>query len=229
MFQFKQFDIQDDCSSLKVGTDAVLLGAWAHVPEQGRVLDVGCGCGVITLMAAQRAPEAEILGIDIHEPSVEQAIRNASASPFRHVTFRTADFLTADLPHPIDAIISNPPYHTETLQAPSSARAAARSEEYLPFPAFIDRASALLCSGGHLDVILPVQAQGQFQSLCAERGLGLSRRTLIRTTPRKAPKRVLFDFIRGASPTPTLTEITLLDEAGLRSKTYSELCRDFYL
>lgn len=229
MFQFKQFDIRDDCSSLKVGTDAVLLGAWAHVPEQGRVLDVGCGCGVITLMAAQRAPEAEILGIDIHEPSVEQAIRNASASPFRHVTFRTADFLIADLPHPIDAIISNPPYHTETLQAPSCTRAAARSEEFLPFPSFINRASMLLAMGGHLEVILPVQAQEQFQTLCTEHDLNLSRCTLVRTTPRKCPKRVLLDFIKGASPTPTLNEITLLDEAGLRSKTYSELCRDFYL
>lgn len=229
MFQFKQFTIQDDCSSLKVGTDAVLLGAWAHIPEQGRIIDVGCGCGVITLMAAQRAPKAEIIGIDIHEPSVEQAIRNAAESPFNHVAFRTADFLTADLPHPVDAIISNPPYHTETLQAPSSARAAARSEEYLPFPAFIDRTHALLTCGGHLEVILPMQAHAQFQMLCVKRGLELSRCTLIRTTPRKDPKRVLFDFIKGASPTPTLDEIILLDETGLRSKTYSELCREFYL
>lgn len=229
MFQFKQFTVQDDCSSLKVGTDAVLLGAWAHLPQQGQILDVGCGCGVITLMAAQRALQAQVLGIDIHTPSVEQATRNAQTSPFRNVAFRTADFLAVQFPHSFDAIISNPPYHTETLQAPSSARAAARSEEYLPFTSFVERSCALLAMGGHLEVILPTQAGELFAGLCLEQGFGLSRRTLIRTTPRKAPKRVLFDFIRGASPTPTLTEITLLDEAGLRSKTYSELCREFYL
>lgn len=229
MFSFKRFSIADDMSTIKVGTDAVLLGSWAWLPEHGDILDVGCGCGVISLMIAQRAPEARILGIDIHKPSVLQARNNAENSPFDNVQFRTADFRAADLNTSFSAIISNPPYHTETLHAPSAHRAAARSEAYLPFIDLIRRSYELLTEGGHLEVILPAQAKDAFHELCSNIGFTLSRSTYVRTTLKKVPKRVLLDFTKGSCTTEAPTEIILLDEAGLRSKTYSQLCQDFYL
>ena len=63
-FKFKQFTVFHDRSSLKVGTDAVLLGAWAEVSEAKRILDIGTGSGVIALMLAQRS-NAQIDAIDI--------------------------------------------------------------------------------------------------------------------------------------------------------------------
>ena len=113
VFKFKQFNIEQDKCSMKVGTDGVLLGAWANVENATNILDIGTGTGVIAVMLAQRAPLAQVSGIEIDEAACEQAVENMQASPF-------ADRLKAEL-MPIqdfaklsrsefDLIVSNPPF-----------------------------------------------------------------------------------------------------------------------
>ena len=80
MIQFKQFTIQQELCAMKVGTDGVLLGAWAKGGQ--RILDAGTGTGVIALMMAQRYPEAQITAIDIDEGAVRQSQQNVAVSPF---------------------------------------------------------------------------------------------------------------------------------------------------
>ena len=109
-FKFKQFEIHQDRCAMKVGTDGVLLGAWA--PGGKRILDVGSGTGLISLMMAQRFPEAQVLGIDMDGEACEEAAENVAASPFAgsvHVSHcPLQDFLSSQ---PYDAIVSNPPFH----------------------------------------------------------------------------------------------------------------------
>lgn len=80
-FRFKQFEIEQDRCAMKVGTDGVLLGAWAQGGR--RILDIGSGTGLISLMMAQRFPEAEVVGIDMDADACGQARENVMASPFR--------------------------------------------------------------------------------------------------------------------------------------------------
>ena len=80
-FRFKQFEIEQDRCAMKVGTDGVLLGAWAQGGR--RILDIGSGTGLISLMMAQRFPEAEVVGIDMDADACGQAKENVMASPFR--------------------------------------------------------------------------------------------------------------------------------------------------
>ena len=100
-FHFKQFDVLNDKTAMKVGTDGVLLGAWCNVSGARRVLDVGTGCGVIALMVAQRNPDASVLGIDIDASGVEEASYNFAHSPWgdrleaRCVDFNDLDFSAA--------------------------------------------------------------------------------------------------------------------------------------
>ena len=79
-FTFKQFEIQQDRCAMKVGTDGVLLGAWARGGQ--RILDIGSGTGLISLMMAQRFPDAQVWGIDIDPDACGQARENVAASPF---------------------------------------------------------------------------------------------------------------------------------------------------
>ncbi len=214
---------------MKVGTDAVLLGAWCLLPEAGEVLDVGCGSGVISLMMAQRSPELQVTGIDIHGPSVVQARENAARSPFVNVQFIEGDFLTHSFPTIFDSIVSNPPYHTEDLLAPNAARAAARSTAFLSFQSLVCRAAELLKEGGLLQVIIPSAAAAQFHEECNKRCLSLVRITHIRTTVHKEPKRVLMAFKKGEGKSVERDEIILQDEGGSRTEMYSSLCKDYYL
>ena len=131
-FKFKQFEIHQDRCAMKVGTDGVLLGAWA--PGGKRILDVGSGTGLISLMMAQRFPEAQVLGIDMDGEACEEAAENVAASPFADRVeiecCRLQDYHSAES---FDAIVSNPPFFLNSLKNPDSKRTMARHTDSLPF------------------------------------------------------------------------------------------------
>lgn len=217
---------------MKVGTDGVLLGAWAQLDEVRKVIDVGCGSGLVALMLAQRYPDLQVLGIDIDEAAAGQAAENVAASPFsRQVEVKAADFFQMELPEDsIDAIVSNPPYFQETLTSPDVQRATARHATVgFTFSAFVRKTARLLCEGGSLQVILPTTVKDVFHHECNRNELVLVRQTLVKTVERKAPKRVLLHFQKSLRAVPVVqTELTLSKD-GTRSEEYAMLCRDFYL
>lgn len=231
MFRFRRFAIDDDRCAMKVGTDGVLLGAWAQLDASARVLDVGAGCGLISLMLAQRYPTAHLTAIEIDEAAAQQARQNVVTSPFvSQVSVECVDFLTYN-ERDFDAVISNPPFFEEDLLPPDGARANARhTAAGLNFAALVDHSAALLRDGGSLQVIIPKTAQNRFHALCNAAGLTLLRTTDVRTVERKAPKRVLLHFVKSDSaPVRVLRDELILMRDGQRSAEYAELCRDFYL
>ena len=126
---------------MKVGTDGVLLGAWADVKSTSlqanrstSILDVGTGTGLIALMAAQRNPEAHIIAIDVNPDAVLQAQENVGASPFANrVIVRQADFRKG-FEGLFDAILCNPPYFENALRCPDASRSTARHSDTLRLP-----------------------------------------------------------------------------------------------
>lgn len=215
---------------MKVGTDGVLLGAWAKVDGVRNVLDVGTGCGLVALMLAQRFPATKITALEIDEQAAKQAAENVQGSPFaQQVCIVTQNFM--DFRDKLfDAIVSNPPFFDEDLLPPDTARANARhTAAGLTFDSLVEHSAELLCQGGSLQVIVPKKAQTRFHALCCCHHLTLVRATDVRTVERKAPKRVLLHFVKGiSSELPIRNEIILMAN-GQRSEAYAELCRDFYL
>ena len=132
-FQFKQFSIFQDQTAMKVGTDGVLLGAWVNVFGQN-VLDIGTGTGLISLMIAQRFPEANIDALEIDSDAFLQAEENFSNSKFNHrlTLFHTSlqDYNSAKK---YDLIVSNPPFFTVNDLVSFDSRKQARQQETLTF------------------------------------------------------------------------------------------------
>ncbi len=230
-FRFRQFQVRHDESSMPVGTDAVLLGAWADLGDAHHVLDIGTGCGLIALMAAQRAPHAMVEGIDIDVPSVEQARHNVQDSPFAsRVTIHQADvgeFTSSD--GPFDRILSNPPFFVNDVVPPSERRMRARNASALPAGGLLDAVSRLLGENGLFAVVLPCASQASFVGEALERGLYLSRSLHVRTVMHKPPKRVLLEFSRKRTCAPVCGEMLLQSADGSRSPEYVQLTHDFYL
>lgn len=237
MFTFKQFTIDDSACAMKVGTDGVLLGAWAEADPVNtcRVLDIGTGSGLIALMLAQRLPEASVVGIDVVPEAVEAARRNAAASPFSE----RLEMVCADVcryqpenGELFDAVVSNPPYHTEELLPPSAARAAARHTAALSFAALFVHARRLLRQGGVFALIVPAAALKEVNGEAMLNGFSLTRRTSVVTRPGKPPKRELLQFVLGAAPQSPLCDTLPLmpaDGSNARSEAYAALTKDFYL
>ncbi len=226
MFRFRRFSVDDGRSAMKVGTDGVLLGAWAleGAPAPPLVVDVGCGCGLIALMLAQRLPGVPIEAVDIDAPSLEDARANVAASPFAgRIALREGDFLSLP-PFPEGtAFVCNPPFYTEDTLAPDVRRAAARNSRALPLEDLVGRASC-----GTLSLVLPAALEGELLALAHAEGLHLRRLCRVRTTERKPPKRILAELGAEAAE-PHFSELVLTAPGGQRSESYAALCRDFYL
>lgn len=235
VFTFKQFIINDSHCAMKVGTDGVLLGAWADLTDCQRILDLGCGSGLIALMAAQRNPQALITGVEIDEVAASDALLNVQNSPFAsRIAIRCQDATQlAATEGRYDCILSNPPYHQEELLPPSAARAAARHTAGggLTFSALLRTVCNLLDDSNQnarFSLILPAPALNKFKTLATIHGLHLTRCTQVVTRPGKPCKRVLLEFCLHKS-TPANDELILTAPDGGRSAAYSLLCNDFYL
>ncbi len=154
-FRFKQFGINHSCSSMKIGTDAVLLGALTHVEQVDAILEIGCGCGIISLMLAQRC-DANIVGIDIHENSVKQANENFKNSPWSNrLTATLKDARNFNSKKKFDLIVSNPPYYTNSLLPETKSKQIAHHHQTLNFSELCNTVTNNLNSYGSFWLILP--------------------------------------------------------------------------
>lgn len=239
VFRFKKFEVRNDLAAQKVGTDAVLLGAAITLPDKtgAHLLDVGTGTGVIALMAAQRlaggGQSFSITAIDIDSAAISEARANFAASPWAPSLHAEAISLEdlAQREGLLDAIFSNPPFFHDSLKAPDARRSAARHTDTLSYREICAFASAHLTPDGILSLILPAEDETPLLRYAASFGLKAFRILRIRTSARKAPKRIIAEFRCAPNKMDDdcrCEELVLMD-GPQRSAAYSELTADFYL
>lgn len=247
-FRCKQFYVAHDACAMKVGTDALLLGAWAEIPhkqaEDAAILDIGCGSGILSLMLAQRTPNAVMLdAVELDSAAAIQARDNVRQSPWAHrIRVIERDILTypdsCDHPHRrrYQLIISNPPYFADALVSKNEQRAKARHTDSLSFAALLATAALLLAEDGVFSLVLPCEAAEQLLQLALASGWCLKCCTLVSTLPGKTPIRTLFTLSRSNQSTPALPDLVqhcdrlvIHQEDGSYSEQYRLLLRDFYL
>ncbi|UOE40565.1 methyltransferase [Chryseobacterium suipulveris] len=191
-FHFQQFTVRQSKAVFRVGTDAVLLGALCSVSGRNKMLEVGTGTGIISLMLAQRNLDAEILAIDINKDASELAEENFRESPFHErMKVSQADFKAFKPSEKFDLIISNPPYFEENS---SSKDILARQQTELNFDSLIEKSSKLLTPNGTLSVIIPFESGSYFESKCLENNLKLHRKTSVYGIRNSSPKRAVLEF-----------------------------------
>lgn len=230
-FTFKQFSVYQDRCAMKVGTDGTLLGAWAHASEGGcRILDIGTGTGLIAMMMAQRYPQAEIVGVDISSEACAQARENVKYSPFfKRISIVNSDIAEYESGGLFETIVSNPPYFFNSLNCPDENRTIARHSDSLSYKDLLKQVIRLLSDEGNFSLVIPTDSISAIESEAAFEGLFLSRKCLIKTTPRKNPKRVLMEFHKYPSDHIEISEEVLETSPNVRSEWYSNLTKDFYL
>jgi tRNA1Val (adenine37-N6)-methyltransferase len=213
-FKIGSLVLKNRDSSMKIGTDSILLGKWIEpLPDDKMMLDIGTGTGIIALMAAEKRsaavlPEAKdftIYAIDIDEASVEEARFNFDASSWKDclkgekVSLRDFAQKTSIK---FDYIFSNPPFFSNSLKAPDARRSNARHSESLPYEEIISAAFTLLRRDGRIAVILPSEEAKKFQYMAEfyhigreeNRALNLTRIEKVQTSHNKPAKRWLMEF-----------------------------------
>lgn len=233
VFHFKQFSVYQQKSAMKVGTDGVLLGAWAPVGHARTILDVGAGTGVIALMLAQRQPDAAITAIDIDTDACEEAAANFQASLWASrltvMNISLQEFSQTSAKR-YDLLVSNPPYFSRSMQAPCERRSKARHDETLSIADLIMCSKQLLNDGGSLALILPVDQYEKLRSAVVEYGFFEQKKVIVYPNHGKPAKRIM--SLWGFSPSGQIQEAHLIIEEGGRhqySDAYRQLTRDFYI
>ena len=229
-FTFKQFTIYQDRCIFKVGTDGVLLGAYAEATGVKRILDIGTGTGLIAIMLAQKS-EAGIIAIEPDRDSFEQACLNVSQCKWNN----RMRVINTDLQNykPVsdrfDLIVSNPPYFINSLRNPDPAKAAARHNVTLNNSDLLRGISGLLTDDGRAQVIMPYEEGSILIAEAHEFGLYCNDILKIKPLPTSEIRRFILTFSRKRNKT---TEKYLTVEHGKRhqfTQEYIDLTKDFYV
>lgn len=231
-FQFKKFTIHQDRCAMKIGTDAVLLGAWTSINHQPySILDIGAGTGILSIIMAQRSAAETIEAIEINADAYEQCVENFENTPWNDRLFcyhaSLLEFID-QVDDTFDLIISNPPFYSENYKSKNSQRDLARFQDAMPFEHLILAASKLLSTKGIFSVVIPYTEEAHFTHLAKKNGLYPHRICHIKGTPDSLIKRSLIEF---SFQKKTIQKSRLVIETSrhIYTEDYITLTQDFYL
>ncbi len=213
---------------MKVGTDGVLIGAWTQVENANRVVDLGAGTGLISLMIAQKS-RASITAVEIDEASARQCEENFRASPWcgrlKVVNQDVFQFHATEL---FDVVVSNPPYHDENILSPRKQRALARSAE-IPLKLWLEKAYSLCHEDGIFTWIIPAHKENEILQQARFIGWFPSKITRVRPNATKSNVRTMFQFQKKKTDL-LLDDLTIeTEQRGFYTEAYQSLCKDYYL
>ena len=221
---------------MKIGTDGILLGAWAQAEQPQRILDIGTGTGLIALMMAQRFPNAVIDAVEIEPNAAEQAATSFAASPWPerlNLNHQSTQSFAASGLHDktYSLIVSNPPWFVDSLKSNESSRNLARHTDSLSHDELLNSVRLLLHSSGRFAVVLPSGDSTSFIRSAHERNLFCRRQCHVLSKPGLSPHRVLLEFETEPAKCPVhVQELTIENEQHHDyTESFRELTRDFYL
>lgn len=234
-FTFKQFFVAHDKCAMKVGTDGVLLGAWAPVESVKSILDIGTGSGLIALMLAQRAvPPVLIDAIELDEQAALQATENAQGSSWHsliHIHHCDIHHYALQTERSYDLIVSNPPYFEPAVACRDDIREQARYTKTLTHEGLLDSAQVLIAENGVFCVVLPYFIGEQFIEVAQEKEWVLVNRVNVKDSADKPYHRILLAFQRQNQETVNcnVDELIIRNSEGHYTDKFQLWVTDFYL
>lgn len=238
-FKFKQFTVHQDKCAMKVGTDGVLLGAWASIKNNpASILDIGTGTGLIAMQMAQRSNASVIDAIEIEAAAFEQAVENFERSPWGDRLFcyhaSLATFAT-ELDEKYDLIISNPPFYSTGHVTENKARNKARFTKSLTFNDLLKATTQLLTATGVFSLIIPFHEEASFLELAKNKGFIPKRICRVKGNTQSPVKRSLLELelikttLNKSKKEPIITDLTIEIKRHQYTDEYLLLVDEFYL
>ncbi|MGB1247322.1 MAG: tRNA1(Val) (adenine(37)-N6)-methyltransferase [Chitinophagales bacterium] len=230
-FQFKQFEVKQDKTAMKIGTDGVLLGAWTSHPDPQYILDIGTGTGVIALMMAQRFPKAKIIAIEIDDNAFTQAKENFAQSKWKdRLTAIHSSLQDFQSTIQFDLIVSNPPFFNQSFLPTEKNRATARHTAELSFEKLLLHTKKMMAKNGKAAFIIPYESSNSFQKLAESNKLYLHNWCKVKGNSASKFKRSLFSFEGQKTEDINDTKALVIEkERHQYTEEYKALVKDFYL
>ncbi|MFI5158571.1 MAG: tRNA1(Val) (adenine(37)-N6)-methyltransferase [Sphingobacteriales bacterium] len=231
IFQFKQFSVDQSGCAMKINTDGVLLGALTEATKPQNILDIGTGTGVIALMLAHRFTSAHIDAVEIDKPASVTALQNFKNSPFaeRLTVFQQGfqSYFNEQPEKKYDLIVSNPPFHLNSLESPKANKTIAKHTDKDFFEDLITGISQHLTKNGLCWLILPLPTAGLVKELALFNGLYLKKKITIHSFMEDIPHREILAF--GINDNKLKEEkFVIYKEPKVYSEMYIAALKDFF-
>ncbi|MBM3160409.1 MAG: methyltransferase [Bacteroidetes bacterium] len=229
MFKFKCFSIHQENSALKVGTDSMLLGSLINADSPSHILDIGTGCGVLSLMMAQRFSSAKVYGLEIDADSCKDAQLNFENSAWSdRLELIHHDFFNFSSAVKFDLIISNPPYHFEEVRSENSRMNTAKRWSKFEFQQFYSTCAELSHPQSDLYLIVPYLWHEEHLSIANSVAWQAHQKIIIHGNSDKQNSRVVINFKRHGTDDCMVSEITIRNIDGAYSEEYKTLTKNFH-
>ena len=226
-FSFKYFTIKQEVAAVKVGTDAMLLGAFTNVSDVKNVLEIGTGTGVISLMLAQKNPTLQIVALEIHtETATEAAYNVANSNYFNRIKIQNQDFLNLVDIDKFDVVVTNPPYFECGLIPEDPKLQIAKHIDRDKMDAWFCKISIVLDEAGSCWMILPFDASNAWIELANKYDLFVDQRINVYAKPTVC-KRVILCFSK-ILKNIVQQDFLIREASGDYSLEYLELTKDFH-
>jgi tRNA1Val (adenine37-N6)-methyltransferase len=232
IFRFKQFNLDQTGCAMKINTDGVLLGVLATVDQPKTILDIGTGTGVIALMLAQRFIDSQIEAVEIDQTAAETAQRNFEGSPFADRLSLYADsfehYLNNHSDRKYDLIISNPPFHINSLESPGDKKSLAKHTDEQFFKNLVKSVAEHLTEQGSCWLILPLKTAELVKVIADKYGLYLNKKIAIKSFETSAPHREI--VCMGWNKIPIeISSLVIYESVGNYSITYKQLLQPYFI
>lgn len=230
-FICRQFSVQHARSAFKVGTDSILLGSWVNAIEPKKILDIGTGSGILSLMMAQRF-HADITAVEIDPSSAKEAQQNFQHSKWSnrlHLIEGDINIISSSLKKEVDLVISNPPFFNRAITNTQQRSTVARHDDRLNFRQLVSVVSRVLVQDGTFALILPVSEMLQLIDLSSLFFLKPQRICMVKSFENTDPIRMMVQFGYKSGEVLQKEEIFLYSKPGVRSTAYHKLTEDFYV
>ncbi|MEQ9301047.1 MAG: methyltransferase [Cyclobacteriaceae bacterium] len=231
-FDFKEFRIDQGQSGMKVTTEGCILGAWAKAEQPKRILDIGTGTGLLSLMLVQKYPEASIDAIELESHAAAEATANFERSSWSHnlclyessiQKFAGASLLTYDL------IACNPPFFSNSQRSVNSKKAQATHSDALPPKDLVDSISKLLSPQGAAFVLYPLAESRKFENELSTTSLAVDEELLIYDRQEKSVFRRILKLTRSSKSAPTTKNLIIKENDGAYTAQFVGLLKPYYL
>ena len=227
VFRFKEFEIFQANAALKVGTDAMIFGAFLNAEGKKNALDIGAGTGVLSLMAAQRNKDLKIEAIEIEEAAIRDCLLNFENSNWsKHLKLYKGDFLQFQFKKKFDIIFTNPPFYFKGLLSDSNSINLAKHNASLPFDMLFNKVSDLLEPNGAFWIIIPYELEENILLLADNVGLMVNRKINV-FAKQMRPSRLIFSFSNVEKPIKE-ESIIIRESSGNYTDQYKVLTQDFH-
>jgi tRNA1Val (adenine37-N6)-methyltransferase len=241
-FKFKQFTIHHDRCAMKTTTDACLFGAWASMEihhllvekkavngSTPRILDIGAGSGLLSLMVAQNNNNVKIDAVEIEEEAALQAKQNVQASEWSgQVEVINKNILDHE-GNAYDYIITNPPFYENELSSLTPEKNVAHHSSALLLSDLLHIIKKKLKPGAPFFMLFPFKRISELEKSLKRQGLFIQKKVSVRQSEKHAPFRIMIMASAEVPSSTSVYQITIADHQMEYTPAFMELLKDYYL